>query len=452
MPEPDDDDGLVPPMKVLRRRLNGVYRADGLSAPTRRYILIVVLLVGLASLPTLAAITAGRDYLGRDRTGAMDVPLLPPPSGGQVVPAPGGVPQITPQASADAGAQPAPSETAPSASATPPPGDADPGGERATGAAGPSGSSGSSGSEGGHPESDGERYGHTRPRPGGGSPTGTPGGSPSGGSRPGGSPSGGGKSGGSPSGGSPSGGGRPGGSPGAGGPQGGGGEPGVPQGGGGEPGVPQGGGGEPGVPQGGDGEPGVPQGGDGEPGAPPPGESGDPGTPPSAEPGSPSAEPGTPPAGGPPTEPGTPPAEPGTPSPGNPDTPSPEEPGPPAEPDPSGHEAPHGWPDHPSEPPSWCTDDHRCWDPSPETTTTGPSIDNWRSDMAERPRNLRTATAAARAHNSHRYIGYGNGCPQANRPYWGSHRAGDRRWDDYGWPGSRAGRHHADPDDPPSWW
>jgi hypothetical protein len=81
------DGGLVPPVKVLRKRLNGVYRADGFSGPTRRYVLVVALLVGLASLPTLAAITAGTHELDRDTTGAMDVPFLPPASSGPVVPA-----------------------------------------------------------------------------------------------------------------------------------------------------------------------------------------------------------------------------------------------------------------------------------------------------------------------------------------------------------------------------
>ena len=85
MPE-QPDGGLVPPVKVLRKRVNGVYRADGLSGPTRRYVLVVALLVGLASLPTLAAITAGTNELDRDTTGAMDVPFLPPPSSGPVVP------------------------------------------------------------------------------------------------------------------------------------------------------------------------------------------------------------------------------------------------------------------------------------------------------------------------------------------------------------------------------
>ncbi|HEY7272027.1 MAG TPA: hypothetical protein VH502_04765, partial [Actinoplanes sp.] len=85
MPE-QPDGGLVPPVKILRKRVNGVYRADGFAGPTRRYVLVVAMLVGLASLPTLAAITAGTNELDRDTTGAMDVPFLPPPSPGPVVP------------------------------------------------------------------------------------------------------------------------------------------------------------------------------------------------------------------------------------------------------------------------------------------------------------------------------------------------------------------------------
>src|SRR3954454_14173053 len=86
VPEQSNEDGIVPPVKVLRKRLNGVYRADGFSGPTRRYVLIVALLVGLASLPTLAAITAGSRQLDEGSPGAMDVPFLPPPSDGAVVP------------------------------------------------------------------------------------------------------------------------------------------------------------------------------------------------------------------------------------------------------------------------------------------------------------------------------------------------------------------------------
>jgi hypothetical protein len=86
------DDGLVPPIKVLRRRVNGVYRAEGFRGPTRRYVLIVAMLVGLASLPTLAAITAGSNELEDGTTGAMDVPFLPLPSSGPVSPTPSGPP------------------------------------------------------------------------------------------------------------------------------------------------------------------------------------------------------------------------------------------------------------------------------------------------------------------------------------------------------------------------
>ena len=85
MPVPEEDDGLIPPLKVMRKRLNGVYSADGFSGPTRRYVLIVALLVGLASVPTLAAITAAPLEDGSN-TGAMDVPLLPPMSSGPVQP------------------------------------------------------------------------------------------------------------------------------------------------------------------------------------------------------------------------------------------------------------------------------------------------------------------------------------------------------------------------------
>ncbi|BCJ43711.1 hypothetical protein GCM10010168_39800 [Actinoplanes ianthinogenes] len=90
MPHLPDDDGYAPPLKVLRKRLNGVYREDyGLSGPTRRYILMVALLVGLASIPTLAVITAGTSEIaGNKRNGAMDAPFLPPPATGPVRPSP----------------------------------------------------------------------------------------------------------------------------------------------------------------------------------------------------------------------------------------------------------------------------------------------------------------------------------------------------------------------------
>src|SRR5690348_13306961 len=69
----------------MRKRLNGVYRADtGFSGPTRRYVLIVALLVGLASVPTLAAITAGSTEIADGGTDTMDIPFLPPASPGPI--------------------------------------------------------------------------------------------------------------------------------------------------------------------------------------------------------------------------------------------------------------------------------------------------------------------------------------------------------------------------------
>src|SRR5690348_18369450 len=69
----------------MRKRLNGVYRADtGFSGPTRRYVLIVALLVGLASVPTLAAITAGSSEIADGGTDTMDIAFLPPASPGPI--------------------------------------------------------------------------------------------------------------------------------------------------------------------------------------------------------------------------------------------------------------------------------------------------------------------------------------------------------------------------------
>ncbi|WP_203825359.1 hypothetical protein [Actinoplanes palleronii] len=89
MPHLPDDDGFEPPLKVLRKRINGVYREDhGFSGPTRRYLLMVVMLVGLASVPTLAVITAGTSEIAHNgRKDAMDAPFLPPAASGPVRPA-----------------------------------------------------------------------------------------------------------------------------------------------------------------------------------------------------------------------------------------------------------------------------------------------------------------------------------------------------------------------------
>ncbi|MEV8506843.1 hypothetical protein AB0368_18815 [Actinoplanes sp. NPDC051475] len=84
MSQQPNDEGLVPPIKVLRKRLNGVYSAEGLTGPTRRYVLLVVMLVGLASLPTLAAITAGSNELAGGGSTVTDVPFIPPASTGPI--------------------------------------------------------------------------------------------------------------------------------------------------------------------------------------------------------------------------------------------------------------------------------------------------------------------------------------------------------------------------------
>ncbi|GIF08065.1 hypothetical protein [Actinoplanes siamensis] len=88
MPHLPDDDGYEPPLKVLRKRFNGVYREDhGFSGPTRRYLLMVAMLVGLASLPTLAVITAGTSEIAGNRHDrALDAPFRPPPASSRVRP------------------------------------------------------------------------------------------------------------------------------------------------------------------------------------------------------------------------------------------------------------------------------------------------------------------------------------------------------------------------------
>src|SRR3954447_662303 len=81
----------------MRKRLDGVYRADtGFSGPTRRYVLIVALLVGLASVPTLAAITAGSNELAGRRADTKDVPFPPPAPPGPVRTYPAPLPSSSP--------------------------------------------------------------------------------------------------------------------------------------------------------------------------------------------------------------------------------------------------------------------------------------------------------------------------------------------------------------------
>lgn len=62
--------------------LVGRHRADGLVGPPRRYLAIVALLAGAASLPLITAVAAGPG--GRTALGEMS-PFLAPPSGGPVI-------------------------------------------------------------------------------------------------------------------------------------------------------------------------------------------------------------------------------------------------------------------------------------------------------------------------------------------------------------------------------
>src|SRR4051812_39427489 len=104
----------------MRKRLDGVYRADtGFSGPTRQYVLIVALLVGLASVPTLAAITAGSNELADGRTDTMDVPFLPPASPGPVRTYPAPLPSSSPSEPASSWPSSSASSSAGSASASP---------------------------------------------------------------------------------------------------------------------------------------------------------------------------------------------------------------------------------------------------------------------------------------------------------------------------------------------
>lgn len=65
-------------------RLAGLHRADGLTGPPRRYLLVVALLAGAASLPLIAAVAAGPGAGGRSALGDI-TPFLGPPSGGPVI-------------------------------------------------------------------------------------------------------------------------------------------------------------------------------------------------------------------------------------------------------------------------------------------------------------------------------------------------------------------------------
>ena len=62
-----------------------MHRAQGLAGPTRRYAIIVILLVALASIPTLAAISAGAATLGASTATERTQPFLIQPPRAPIV-------------------------------------------------------------------------------------------------------------------------------------------------------------------------------------------------------------------------------------------------------------------------------------------------------------------------------------------------------------------------------
>jgi hypothetical protein len=70
---------------VADRRVAGLHRAAGLSGPTRRYTVIVVMLATMSSLPIIAAISAGSANVGDSVDASGTTPFIAPPSEGPVV-------------------------------------------------------------------------------------------------------------------------------------------------------------------------------------------------------------------------------------------------------------------------------------------------------------------------------------------------------------------------------
>ncbi|WP_225854037.1 hypothetical protein, partial [Micromonospora sp. AMSO31t] len=67
------------------RRVVGAHRAQGLGGPSRGYLFTVALLAGTASMPILAAISAGSATVGNSALPDSSTPFLPTPSVGPVV-------------------------------------------------------------------------------------------------------------------------------------------------------------------------------------------------------------------------------------------------------------------------------------------------------------------------------------------------------------------------------
>ncbi|MFG3301386.1 hypothetical protein [Micromonospora chersina] len=73
----------VPPSAY--RRVVGAHRANGLGGPSRGYLFTVALLAGTASMPILAAISAGSATVGNSALPDSSTPFIPTPSVGPVV-------------------------------------------------------------------------------------------------------------------------------------------------------------------------------------------------------------------------------------------------------------------------------------------------------------------------------------------------------------------------------
>jgi len=91
------------PPPASHRWVTGVHRVEGLVGPVRRFTIIVALLVGLASLPILAAIGAGSGTIGATGSEEDTAPFIVEPPRVPVVV----VPPAVPDGAARSGASPA---------------------------------------------------------------------------------------------------------------------------------------------------------------------------------------------------------------------------------------------------------------------------------------------------------------------------------------------------------
>ncbi|MEU5721110.1 hypothetical protein [Micromonospora sp. NPDC047738] len=71
--------------RAAYRRVVGAHRAPGLNSPSRGYLFTVALLAGTASMPILAAISAGSATVGNSALPDSSTPFIPTPSVGPVV-------------------------------------------------------------------------------------------------------------------------------------------------------------------------------------------------------------------------------------------------------------------------------------------------------------------------------------------------------------------------------